>query len=292
MRWRARARELHPRVFFLGTWRALDNEARARGLDSTRRYDLRPMLALCVGAVMLTFMEYFGNAPGLWKLLQALQLPLTAQEVQALLHRNPSSTWLSTWHTYHDLVPHVWWALWRVMGYFVVPALLVRWGFRESIREYGLQTRGFAQHAWIYGLCFAIVLPLVIAVSFTPEFRDYYPFYKLTTRSWADFVVWEMLYAAQFFSLEFFFRGFWLRACSATMGSHAIFAMVVPYCMIHFGKPWLECLGAIIAGIVLGTLAMKTRSIWSGFLIHVSVALSMDTAAMLQSASLPSRLFP
>ena len=38
------------------------------------------------------------------------------------------------------------------------------------------------------------------------------------------------------------------------MGSHAIFVMVVPYVMIHFGKPMLETVGAIIAGVVLGLL--------------------------------------
>ncbi|MCA9600892.1 MAG: CPBP family intramembrane metalloprotease, partial [Myxococcales bacterium] len=90
----------------------------------------------------------------------------------------------------------------------------------------------------------------------------------------------------------FFFRGFWLTACKRAMGSHAIFAMVVPYCMIHYGKPGLEALAAIIAGIVLGTLSMKTRSIWSGFLIHVSVAISMDVAALLQTSGLPTDWTP
>jgi hypothetical protein len=69
-----------------------------------------------------------------------------------------------------------------------------------------------------------------------------------------------------------------------------VMAMVVPYCMIHFGKPWAECLAAILAGTVLGTLSLKTRSIWSGFLIHVTVAISMDLAALLQTRGLPGGL--
>ena len=112
------------------------------------------------------------------------------------------------------------------------------------------------------------------------------------TRSWYDFWTWEALYAAQFFSLEFFFRGFWLRAGKQGMGSHAIYAMVVPYCMIHFGKPFLETLAAILAGLFLGTLALRTRSIWSGFLIHVGVAISMDLAALAQTTGLPDRWWP
>ena len=92
--------------------------------------------------------------------------------------------------------------------------------------------------------------------------------------------------------MEFFFRGWWLKAGKRAMGSHAIFVMVVPYVMIHFGKPMIETVGAVIAGVVLGTLAMKTRSIWSGFLIHVSVAISMDLAALLQTRGLPSQFWP
>ena len=51
-------------------------------------------------------------------------------------------------------------------------------------------------------------------------------------------------------------------------------------------------MGAIVAGVVLGTLAMKTRSIWSGFLIHVSVAISMDVAALMQTEGMPTVWYP
>jgi hypothetical protein len=67
----------------------------------------------------------------------------------------------------------------------------------------------------------------------------------------------------------------------------AIFAMVVPYCMIHYGKPYLEAHGAIVAGVVLGTLAMRTRSIYAGFLLHISVACGMDLLALYKRAALP-----
>jgi membrane protease YdiL (CAAX protease family) len=63
--------------------------------------------------------------------------------------------------------------------------------------------------------------------------------------------------------------------------------MVVPYCMVHYPKPLPETLAAIVAGIALGTLAMKTRSIWGGVLIHVGVALTMDLLAVAQ-CPLPS----
>ena len=69
--------------------------------------------------------------------------------------------------------------------------------------------------------------------------------------------------------------------------------MVIPYCMIHFHKPLPEVFGAIVAGIVLGWLALETRSLWGGVLLHVAVALSMDVAALVAGPwSLPDNLLP
>ena len=96
----------------------------------------------------------------------------------------------------------------------------------------------------------------------------------------------------QFFALEMFFRGFWLGALRRSFGSGAIFAMAVPYCMIHYGKPYLEASGAIIAGIALGSLSMKTKSIYQGFLVHITVAGLMDWLALSHRNALPKVLWP
>lgn len=274
-RWHARFVYLHPKHFFLATWLELDREAeRERAHRAPGSYDTHPLVALATGAVCLALMEYFGHTVHFGQLVDAWE---------PSLRDSP----------HFELMGFAWWSVFRVLGYFVVPAIVAVAVFREPLREHGLETRGFFEHAWIYAVSYAVVLLCVVLVArHHPHFQSYYPFYRQANRSWADFWAWELLYAAQFFSLEFFFRGFWLRAMRPSMGSQAIFAMVVPYCMIHFGKPFLETLAAIVAGIVLGTLSMKTRSIWSGFLIHVSVAVSMDVAALLATAGLPERTWP
>jgi len=52
--------------------------------------------------------------------------------------------------------------------------------------------------------------------------------------------------------------------------------------MIHFQKPFLEALASILAGTILGMIALRTRSIFYGILIHCSVAISMDMAALIR----------
>jgi membrane protease YdiL (CAAX protease family) len=132
----------------------------------------------------------------------------------------------------------------------------------------------------------------MLLVSRQPDFGSYYPFYKQSSRSWYDLLSWEAMYFAQFFGLEVFFRGFLLGALRRSFGSGAIFAMAVPYCMIHFGKPFLEANGAIVAGIALGSLSMKTKSIYQGFLVHITVAGLMDWLALWHRHALPTVFWP
>jgi membrane protease YdiL (CAAX protease family) len=95
-----------------------------------------------------------------------------------------------------------------------------------------------------------------------------------------------------FFALEVFFRGFMLSPLRRSLGSGAIFAMCVPYVMIHYGKPYLEAGGALIAGVALGSLAMRTRSVYAGFMVHATVALLMDGLAITAGGGFPTRMWP
>ena len=57
-------------------------------------------------------------------------------------------------------------------------------------------------------------------------------------------------------------------------------------------KPVIEVIAALPAGLVLGLLAMRARSIWGGVLVHVAVAWLMDALALVQGPGLPQRLWP
>lgn len=178
------------------------------------------------------------------------------------------------------------WAMACFTFYFVIPAVIVRGVFREPLSEYGLSPRGFLRHLPLYLLLFVPVLGAVIVVSYTPAFQGTYPFHHNPIAMW-DLLVWEAFYCLQFFALEFFFRGFMIHGLKRRIGWVAVPAMVVPYVMIHFGKPMPEAVGAIIAGSVLGVLSLRTNSIWGGVFIHSAVAIAMDWASLIQRHSVP-----
>ena len=176
------------------------------------------------------------------------------------------------------------WAVGRVVGYVVFPILVIKLILREPIGGFGLRVKGILPHAKIYGLMLAGIAPLVVLVSFFKSFQSKYPFYvpHMGESWWPNFILWELLYAGQFAALEFFFRGFMVHGTKYRLGYASVWVMMVPYMMIHFGKPLPECVGSIIAGFVLGTLSLKSNSVWWGVGIHVAVAWGMDLLSLWQ----------
>ncbi len=271
-------------LFFRKTWRELDVDAhKERGLALERgETDKRPLVALALCAVILTMQEYYGGR-GYFE--EAVHPWLSVFDAR---HGGVLRTL-----KYDELYGFGWWVATRVFGYVVVPFTVWKIAFRsDSLLDMGLRIRGFFNHAWIYALFLGCVLPAMWVVSRQPDFGGYYPFYKQSSRSWFDFFAWESMYFLQFFALEVFFRGFWLGALRRSFGAGAIFVMAVPYCMIHYGKPYLEANGAIVAGIALGSLSMKTKSIYQGFLVHITVAGLMDWLALSHRNALPRVMWP
>ena len=79
-------------------------------------------------------------------------------------------------------------------------------------------------------------------------------------------------------------------ALRPAIGANAIWVMCVPYMMIHLPKLWLEASGAILFGLFLGILALRSRSIWGGVLVHAGVAVSMDVVSLVKRGSFPYQL--
>ena len=170
--------------------------------------------------------------------------------------------------------------------YMLIPYLFIRFVFKERMRDHGFTLKGFSRYIPMYLIMFGVMIPILIGVSFSERFYRHYPLYSGAGESIIGFAIWEVAYGLYFLALEFFLRGFMIFALARYIGSYAIFVMVIPYVMIHFGKPVAETIGSIIAGTALGTLSLRTRSIFGGVFIHVAVAWGMDILAMLQKGEL------
>ena len=99
---------------------------------------------------------------------------------------------------------------------------------------------------------------------------------------WVTVAIYEIAYGLDFITVELLFRGFLVIGMIQIMGSKAVLAMAVVYCYLHFGKPLGEAVGSIAGGYILGVIALETRSIWGGIIVHLVIAWLMEVIAYLQ----------
>lgn len=246
-------------------WRRIDAEYKTEALPS-----LRAGAVLVTAAVALLLPRYFGRASFIES------VPSAAALFQELPH--PA------------LYPRLYWAGFKLVNYGLLPLLCIGFVLRGRLRDYGLRFVREPRVWLLYVGMVLLVVPMAYLASLTPAFLKTYPKYAGAGDSWTEFLLWGFAYGFQFFMLEFFFRGFLIFSLARYIGSLSIFVMIVPYAMIHLGKPMAEALGSIIAGLALGTIALRTRSIYGGVAVHCAVAWSMDVFALLQKGRLGALL--
>ncbi|MDP7017275.1 MAG: type II CAAX endopeptidase family protein [Pirellulaceae bacterium] len=220
----------------------------------------------------VTLREYLNLGESLYSSLAAVMPTAWGQE-------------LLTWTTAienQEIARLIAWTLAQTLSFLILPILVIKIFLRRPLTEYGVKLRGATKGWWIYAVMFLVMVGPILFLSSESSFQQTYPFYRLRSSEplWPRFLVWELLYAVQFVSIEFFFRGYVLHGTRRRFGPYSILVMTIPYCMIHFGKPLPETIGSIGAGLILGLMSLKTRSIWLGALLHIAVAWTMDGAAI------------
>ncbi len=273
---------MHPRTIFT-TLDAIDAAPPSYTLNRPESLRRVFIVLACVSCCLL-LVHYGKNSSSFVALLHGLE---RAQDlrVNTLVHDLQRSA-------YAGLISYAWWTTTHLVGFILLPWLVIRYLLKLPLRELGWQFNETAKHWQGYVLLLCPILVFVLIASTGEDFVKHYPFYKQAGRSWVDLLAWEVLYISQFIFLEFFFRGFILHGLRPAMGANAVWVMCVPYLMIHFPKLWPEAFGAILFGLFLGILALRSRSIWGGVMVHVGVAVSMDIAALWKTGQLPVSWLP
>ncbi len=138
------------------------------------------------------------------------------------------------------------------------------------------------------------MMSVLIAISvFTNGISSYYPLLKRSPIvQYADILglskplavfIFEAIYASDFISVELFFRGMLIFVFTRYLGSQVILPMAACYMIFHFGKPLMEVFSSFFGGYLLGVLALHTRNIWGGVIVHIGIALLMELFASIIS---------
>lgn len=160
--------------------------------------------------------------------------------------------------------------------------IIIHFVFKEKISEFG-----FKIGDWKFGLKFSLIFILFMSVilwfvTSSQEFIIKYPLLTSVKYSATTFLVYEIGMLFYLIGWEFTWRGFMLFGLEKKFGFYSIFFQMIPFTILHFGKPFLETIGSIPGAIAFGILALRTRSFYYCVIVHFSIMFVIDTISILR----------
>lgn len=168
---------------------------------------------------------------------------------------------------------------------FVLPLLSIKLVFRQKLSDYGF-TLGDKKFGLITFSIFLFVMLIVVwIVSGSPTFAATYPQGGVKVReSFIIFFLYELCILVYMLGWEFFWRGYALFGLKSKFGYYSIFIQMIPFFILHKGKPEIELFASIFAGLILGVQALRSRSFIYSWILHWLVMFSIDGISVLRSA--------
>ena len=181
-----------------------------------------------------------------------------------------------------DLYGFVYWFIGDCISLFVIPLLVIKILFKKSIKEYGIQFGDFNFGLKVAIAAMLVMLPVIWVMSSRADFASQYPQLFSAKTDWIKFIIYETALFMYLFSWEFIWRGFMLFGLEKKFGFYAIFMQMIPFVILHNGKPVIETLSAIVGAVVLGIIALRTRSFIYGVIMHFGIVFSIDLISILR----------
>ena len=169
-------------------------------------------------------------------------------------------------HSYRE-IENFWISSFIYFGIFPVLTILIF--LRKNPLDFGLRLGNY--RLWLpYVLIFlAIAIPILYFTSNMSSVQGYY-------RSGRNFDL--LKYALQMgvymLGWEFLFRGFMLFGLKEKFKEGSIIIQMIPFVLLHFGKPEIETISTIFTGLLWGYICYRGKSFWPAFIMHIVVNIS------------------
>ena len=151
--------------------------------------------------------------------------------------------------------------------YGVFPLLVILLVLRKNPIKFGLGAGSPRIWGFYVVVICAIAAAVLYASSYSPSLQNYYleENFRFFSYLWSQCLILS--------ASEFLYRGFLLFGLKEKFGEGSILIQVVPFVLLHLGKPELETISTILTGILFGWVAYRGRSFWPAFIIHMFINL-------------------
>ncbi|MFC2082100.1 type II CAAX prenyl endopeptidase Rce1 family protein [Bacteroidota bacterium] len=181
-----------------------------------------------------------------------------------------------------QLYEYLFWFITDFITLFMIPILIIIFIHKEKPKDYGLKFGDARFGFFVTILCLAVMGVIVWFVSAMPSFAVKYPHLQSARGDWTLLLIYEAGMLLYMFAWEFIWRGYMLFGLEEKFGYYAVLIQMIPFVILHNGKPDIETFSAIIAGIALGIIALRTRSFLYGVFVHFGVMLGIDFISSLR----------
>lgn len=180
------------------------------------------------------------------------------------------------------LFEYLYWFIGDFVTFILPTILLIKFFFKETLSEYGFQIGDWKLGIRLTLLFLIIMIPIIWFVSASSEFSQKYPHLSTAKDSWNILFIYEAGLFIYMIAWEFIWRGFMIFGLEKKFGYYSIFIQMIPFVILHNGKPFVETFGAIPGGIALGLLALRTRSFYYCIVVHSGVMFLIDILSVLR----------
>lgn len=163
----------------------------------------------------------------------------------------------------------------------IVPLILIVLVLKGKPADYGFRMGDYKFGLISSGAFILIMIPVIWIASGSESFARTYPQGGVTVRENISVLLYYELFVG-FYMLawEFFWRGYMLFGLKDKFGYYAVFMQMIPFVILHRGKPELEVFASIFAGLVLGIQALRANSFIYCFIVHWGVMIFVDTISV------------
>jgi membrane protease YdiL (CAAX protease family) len=176
-----------------------------------------------------------------------------------------SATLFVTLDRYYPVGPQ--W-LGSLVYFAILPVLTVVVLLRRNPLDFGFRFGNWRIWGIHVAIAFLVGLPILYAASRSSSLKAYYTIEAL------DLLTYSLEMIATLFAWEFLFRGFLLFGLREKTRELSILIQMVPFVLLHFGKPGIETLSTILTGVYFGYVAYRGNSYWPAFIIHLFINVS------------------
>jgi len=145
--------------------------------------------------------------------------------------------------------------------HFIFPIFTITFILKENPLDFGFRLGDYRRWCWYVLITVLIALPLLYVASLLSSVDKYY------SKNF-NFLIFFSHTIPLLLFWEFILRGFLLLGLQKRFKEGSILIQMIPFVLLHIGKPEIEILMCIPTGLWFGYIAYRGKSFWPAFLSH------------------------